>query len=93
MSWTWQDALFAELDEMDPLQQAVACGAWITQMQQELVPVLAERRREKLVEAAEEHENDYLLLAEKIGSRRATVERLVNEGRSRLREIARQQVS
>lgn len=84
---SWQDALQAELDKMTPLEQFVACGEWITQMQQELVPDLAERRRQQLVKAAEEHNNDYLYLAELIGSRKATVERLVNEGRARLREL------
>ena len=86
MSWKWQDAMWAELDEMDPLQQAVVCGEWITEMQQELVPAMAEKRREMLVQAADSNGNDYLRIAETIGSRRATVERLVNEGRSRMRE-------
>lgn len=82
----WQETMYAELDQMDALQQFVTCGDWITQMQQTLVPALAERRREKLVEAADSNGNDYLQLAETIGSRRATVERLVNEGRARIRE-------
>ena len=88
MSWKWQDAMWAELDEMDSLQQHVACGEWITEMQQGLVPALADRRREALVHAAEEHDNDYQQIAEKIGSRKGTVKRLVDEGRSRLRELA-----
>jgi hypothetical protein len=87
VSWKWQDLLYAELAEMTPLQQFVACGELITQMQQELVPELAERRRQQLVKAAEENGNNYLYLAEMIGSRKATVERLVNEGRARLREL------
>lgn len=90
---TWIEAMWAEVDNMSPLDQFVICGEWITTMQQELVPALAQRRREKLVEASEENENDYLRLAELIGSRRATVERLVNEGRSRMREKAQHQPS
>lgn len=93
MSWNWQEAMYAELDQMDPLQQFVICGEWITEMQQTLVPALAERRREKLVEAADGNGNDYLQLAETIGSRRATVERLVNEGRQRIREREARQVT
>jgi hypothetical protein len=78
--------MWAELEEMDPLQQFVACGEWITIMQQQLVPALAERRRVKLMEAAEAVENDYYLIAERIGSRKGTVERLINEGRAQRRD-------
>lgn len=83
---TWQDAMWQELRAMGPLERFVACGAWITQMQQEMVPALAEERRLSLVEEAENNGNDYLMLAERIGTRKATVERLVNEGRAVRRE-------
>ena len=85
MSWKWQDVLFAELDEMDPLQAYTTCGEWITAMQQSLVPELAEIRRQKLVQAAEANGGDYYQLAEQVGSRKATIERLVNEGRAQQR--------
>jgi hypothetical protein len=83
---SWQDALFAELDEMEPLQQYVVCGEWITEMQQTFVPELAERRRRKLIEAAEANGGDYYDIAERVGSRKATIERLVNEGRAQRRD-------
>jgi len=82
----WEDAMWAELEEMDPLARHVACGEWITMMQQEIVPALSVRRRLDLVDAAIAYEHDYLLIAEMIGSRKATVERLVNEGRAYQRE-------
>jgi HAMP domain-containing protein len=82
----WEDAMWAELDELDPLQQHVACGEWITIMQQTLVPELSVRRRVKLLEACEKAGWDYWQVAESIGSRRATVERLVNEARAHLRD-------
>lgn len=84
---TWEDAMWAELEAMTPLEQHVACGEWITIMQQTLVPALAERRRVKLLEAAESMENDYWKVAEQIGSRRHTVERLVNEARAHLKQL------
>jgi hypothetical protein len=86
---SWQDAMWAELDEQTPLQRYVTCSEWITEMQQTLVPELADRRRTELVNAAAECNNDYLHIAETIGSRKGAVERLVNEGRARLRQIAR----
>lgn len=82
---TWQEALYTELDTMTPLEQYRACGEWITEMQQTLVPALAERRRTKLIEAAEAAGGDYYLIAEQVGSRKATIERLVNEGRAQRR--------
>lgn len=85
MSWAWQDTMWAELDELDPLKQFAVCGEWITLMQQTLVPALAERRRLKLMEAVEDEGGDYYRIAEQIGSRKATVERLVNEGRAQQR--------
>jgi hypothetical protein len=86
---TWQEAVWKELEVMTPLERFVACGAWITEMQQEMVPALAENRRLALVEESENNDNDYLLLAERIGTRKATVERLVNEGRQMRREHIR----
>jgi len=83
---TWEDTMWEELDEKEPLAQHVAAGEWITMMQQTLVPALAERRRAKLVEAAELVDNDYYLLAEQIGSRKGAIERLVNEGRAARRD-------
>lgn len=85
MSWKWQEVLWAELDELSPLEQFAVSGEWITEMQQGFVPALAQRRREKLMEAVEEMDGDYYRVAEQIGSRKATVERLVNEGRAQKR--------
>jgi hypothetical protein len=85
MSWKWQETMWSELDELEPLEQFAVSGEWITQMQQGLVPALAERRRAKLIEATEAVGGDYYLIAERIGSRKATVERLVNEGRAQKR--------
>ena len=85
MSGKWQEAMWAELAELEPLEQFAVSGEWITEMQQNLVPALAGRRRAKLIEATEEAGGDYYLIAERIGSRKATVERLVNEGRAQKR--------
>lgn len=85
MTSQWQHVMLAELDAMDPLDDYTTCGEWITVMQQELVPMLAERRRLKLIEAAEANGGDYYEIAEKVGSRKATIERLVNEGRAQRR--------
>lgn len=86
MSVRWQDMMWAELDHLEPLAQVVACGEWITEMQQTLVPALSQRRREKILEEADRNGRDYYLIAESIGSRKATVERLANEGRAQRRD-------
>lgn len=86
MSWKWQDALWAELDEMEVLQQYTKCSEWITEMQQTLVPALAAHRRAALIAAVEAADMDYYRIAEQIGSRKATIERLVNEGRAMRRD-------
>lgn len=83
---SWQDVMWDELEVMDPLERFVACGEWITTMQQTLVPQLSVKRRVDLAQACEERGNDYLQVAELVGSRKTTVERLVNEGRALLRE-------
>ena len=86
MGWKWQDALWTELEAMDPLERYTACGEWITLMQQSLVPAMARERRTALIEAVQAADMDYYLIAEQVGSRKATVERLVNEGRAMLRD-------
>ena len=85
MNWKWQEIMWSELDALEPLDQFAVSGEWITEMQQKLVPALAERRRAKLIEATEADGGDYYRIAELIGSRKATVERLVNEGRAQKR--------
>jgi len=86
---TWQDAMWQELEAMQPLERFVACGAWITEMQQAMVPALSQERRLALLEESESSGDDYLKLAERVDSRKATVERLVNEGRAVRRERGR----
>lgn len=81
----WVQAMWEELDEMDPLEQHVACGRWIIEMQQTLVPALSVRRRTSLVSAVEDSGEDYFTIAERIGSRRGAVERLINQGRAVIR--------
>jgi hypothetical protein len=81
----WQEVMWAELDGLSPLQQFAISGEWIVEMQQDLVPALSRRRRAKLIEAVEEAGGDKYKIAELIGSRKATVERLVNEGRAQKR--------
>lgn len=82
----WVQAMWEELDQLDPLEQHVTCGRWIIEMQQHLVPALSARRRTSLVSAVEASGDDYFTVAERIGSRRGAVERLINQGRAVLRK-------
>lgn len=83
---TWQEALWAELDEMDPIAQIKASGAWIEEITHVLSPALARRRREKVEEVLTQSEMDATSLAETIGTRRSTITRLREEARANRRE-------
>lgn len=86
---TWQETMWAELEAMDDVDQIVASGEWITIMTQTLLPALGQRRRRKILEVLNRPEWDKTRLAETIGSRSATINRLAEEGRAMIRESER----
>ena len=83
---SWKETLWSELDAMSQADQIVATGELIAEVNQGLLPALAERRRDKVCELLASPEWDATKLAETIGARRGTILRLAQEGRARHRE-------
>lgn len=86
MSWKWQEALWAELDEMDTVEQIRTTAAWIEEITHALSPELARRRRAKVREALGQEDMDATKLAELVGTNRSTIKRLDEEARANQRE-------
>lgn len=82
----WQEAMWAELDEMSDIDQITESGKWITHITQNILPALGQRRRQMVLTVLEQPDMDATRLAETIGSRRTTIVRLAEEGRARRRE-------
>lgn len=85
----WEEALWSELDSMTDPTQIIVAGELIAHISQEVLPALAERRRDKVCQMLRDPEWDATRLAESIGARRGTILRLAQEGRSRFREAER----
>jgi DNA-directed RNA polymerase specialized sigma24 family protein len=82
----WEEALWDELDALPEAERIVAMAETITRMSQHLLPLLGRERRTLAVKLIEGKTYSYSSLAESIGSRIGTVQRLVEEGRRLLRE-------
>lgn len=80
--YTWQKALWDELDELPPEKQFVLAGAWIANITQDLLPTLAKRRRENVLQLLAPDKSNVATVAGQLGMRRSTISRLVDEGRS-----------
>jgi hypothetical protein len=83
---TWEEMLWSELDILSDTEQIITSGDMITHINQNILPALADRRRDKVCELLIEPEWDATKLAESIGCRRGTILRLAQEGRARHRE-------
>jgi hypothetical protein len=83
---SWEETLWSELDGMEPTRQIIATGELIALVNQELLPRLADRRRDIVCDLLRQPEWDATKLAETVGTRRGTILRLAQEGRSRHRE-------
>lgn len=88
----WEEAMWAELDELTEPEQIIMTGAWITHMQQVVVAQLAARRRTRVLDLLAQGW-DATRIAEEIGSRRNTITRLAEEGRAALREQHRNEAA
>lgn len=91
MGWTWKDSLWEDLSQRDEIDQFVTTGEWITYVTQSLLPELRKARRRAVVDLLKRDGWDALRLAETVGSRRTTIQRLAEEGRAILREEQRQE--
>ena len=85
----WEEKLWSELDRMEATEQIIAVGELIAHISQEVLPALADRRRDRVCDLLDEPQWDATRLAESIGARRGTILRLAQEGRSRRREAVR----
>lgn len=85
----WEEAMWAELDALAPVDRIVATGTWITQMTHELLTELSRRRRLAVVEVLAQEDWDTIKLAETIGAPVGTVRRLAEEGRALARAQAK----
>lgn len=87
----WVEALWAELDGKEDVDQITSSGEWIVTITQQLLPALGARRREKVLAVLDNPEWDYTRLAESIGSRTTAIKRLAEEGRANRRERIQRQ--
>lgn len=85
----WEEMLWSELDRMTDTDQIIATGELIAHISQNVLPALAERRRDKVCELLGEPAWDATRLAESTGARRGTILRLAQEGRARHQETER----
>ncbi len=85
---TWEEAMWAELDALPEAQRIVAIAENITRMSQTLLPQLGDERRLLAVQLIESKRYTAATLADSIGSRIGTVQRLLEEGRRLLRDRA-----
>lgn len=85
---TWQEALWAELDAMDDLDQIKTAATWIEVITHEVSPALARRRRAMILKVLAEPDMDATRLAETIGASTSAIRRLREEGRANERRAA-----
>lgn len=85
----WQNQLWEELRGEDAVDRYVKSGEWITYVTQTLLPELRKERRRAVIEVLSREDWDALRLAETVGSRRTTIQRLAEEGRALARDEAR----
>lgn len=85
MGWNWKDALWEDLRQRDEIDRFVTTGEWITYVTQELLPALSNERRRAVVTLLKQDGWDALRIAETVGSRRTTIQRLAEEGRALIR--------
>lgn|SRR5574338_918293 len=85
----WEDVLWDDLLAMSPDEQIIASGEWITHITQTLLTRLGRHRRLAVIKALSEDGVDAAVLADRIGGRRTTLERLAAEARALRRDEAR----
>lgn len=84
----WEEAMWAELDALPEAERIVSIAEIITRMSQTLLPQLGDERRMLAVELVESGRYSAATLADSIGSRIGTIQRLLEEGRRLRRDRA-----
>lgn len=82
---TWEETLWAELDALAYPDQIITTNEMINHINQHILPALANRRRQRVLDVLAEPGMDATKLAETIGARRVTILRLASEGRAEAR--------
>ena len=77
----WVSQLWDQLQEMSPADRIKVSGDWIIYITQKLSPDLATYRRLEVVELLKDPDWDSKKLAETIGTRYSTIDRLAKDGR------------
>lgn len=81
----WEQQLWAEIEALPIEQRVIVYAEAIMYITRELLSKLGDRRRELILQMLDQPDMDAMKVAELIGSRRKTVQRLADEGRQRLR--------
>lgn len=79
---SWETVMWRDLNALPEEEQFIAAGAWIAHITQVILPALGLHRREVILRLIEERGWDTTQVAEQLGSRKATVIRLADEGRA-----------
>lgn len=82
---TWEETMWAELDALTYPEQIITTNEMINHINQHILPALANRRRQRVLDVLAEDGMDATKLAETIGARRVTILRLASEGRAEAR--------
>lgn len=77
----WVHSLRTELEDLDPADRVRASGDWIVWVTHVLLPELGKYRRDQINQILAQSDWDSQRLAETIGSRTSTIDRLAREGR------------
>lgn len=90
MGWNWRDALWEDLSQRSEVDRFVTTGEWITYVTQSLLPELRKERRRAVLDLLKKDGWDATRVAETVGSRRTTIQRLAEEGRALIRDENRE---
>lgn len=82
----WEEMMWAEIGALTTVEQIAYAGELIERLDHDLVPRVADLRRDKILEVLADPEWDATRLAETVGARRTTIARLAGEGRAKKRE-------
>lgn len=89
----WVQSMWSELDSMTPEERIVATGEWISMITRVVLPGLASRRREEILDVLAREGWDARRLAETIGTRTTTINRLADEGRAMRRRPRQEEIA
>lgn len=81
----WERCLWEQMESKEAVPKFIAYGELIMYVTRELLSKLGDRRRDLVLQMLQDNDGDTGKVAEMTGSRKITIMRLADEGRSRLR--------